>query len=165
MSKTDTTHFHFDFGGIILELSGERAFVEKMYKQVMRDVAEARSGTQAPKKSDAKAGGGGRGSMQAGPSKRRSVWVHRCSDLMRKIYMATPSDVSASILGKSIDSEPVGVIYIDKGAFNGIFPEMDGGQTLWAEFTAAGKRKLAEATRPALTALSPDALKKSSSQS
>lgn len=164
MSKTDTTHFHFDFGGITLELSGERAFVEKMYKQVMRDVAEARSGALTPSKSEAKAGGGGRGWMQAGPSKRRSVWVHRCSDLMRKIYMATPTDVSGSILGTCIDSEPVGVIYIDKSAFSGVFPEMDDGQTLWAEFTAAGKVKLAEATRPAHKALSPDVLKKSSGQ-
>lgn len=160
MSKSDTTHFHFDFGGITLELSGEREFVEKMYKQVMRDVAEARSGAH----NASRAASAGKGAVQGAVAKRRSVWVHRCSDLMRKIYMTTPADVSASILGRAIDSEPIGVIYIDKGAFNGIFPEMDGGQTMWAEFTAAGKAKLAEATRPAMQALSPDVLKKSSGQ-
>lgn len=160
MSKSDTTHFHFDFGGITLELSGEREFVEKMYKQVMRDVAEARSGAHKA----ARGSSAGKGGTQGTPAKRRSVWVHRCSDLMRKIYMATPADVSSSVLGQAIDSKPIGVIYIDKGAFNGIFPEMDGGQTMWAEFTAAGKAKLAEATRPAMQALSPDVLKKSPGQ-
>ncbi|RAL25517.1 hypothetical protein DL240_04720 [Lujinxingia litoralis] len=157
MSKSDTTHFHFDFGGITLELSGERTFVEKMYKQVMRDVAEARS--QAPPAA-APAQSGSKGRVQAGPARRRSVWVHRCSELMRKIYMATPADVSASVVGKVIDSEPVAVIYVDKDAFGGVFPQMDDGQTLWAEFTAAGKEKVAEATRPSLKALSPDVLRK-----
>jgi hypothetical protein len=138
MSQQDDTHFHFDFGGITLELSGERQFVEKMYRQIMKDVEQARA--QRIEKPE----------VRAAQVQRinHAVWVHRCSEMMRKIYMTTQGDIERTILGRCLDPEELAVVYVDKDILSNIFPEFDKGQTLWAEFTPAGREKIAEVTSP-----------------
>ncbi len=138
----DKTRFHFDFGGVKLELAGEREFVERMYQQVMKDVQVARQRAKLNIKS------GPRKKMVKGNKKKPSVWVHRCSDMMRKIYMASRTDVMQSPLGEVLDASGFENIYMDREAFNHFFPELEGGYTLWAEFTTVGRRKIAEATSP-----------------
>ncbi len=144
MADDDHTHFRFDFGGITLELEGKRPFVERMYRRVMQDVVEARRQTEGEEKSS--------------PSKKLlekkpSVWVHRCSDMMRKIYMVSRADIGESALGEFTDVEAIGNVYIQKGLLADFFPEIKDGQTLWAEFTPVGRKKIEEATRPSRRAL------------
>lgn len=140
MAGDDDTRFHFDFGGITLELSGKRPFVEQMYRRVMEDVETVRRRVR-----EDKAAGGKVAPAQA---RRPSVWVHRCSDMMRKIYMVSHDDVVASSLDEICDMGAVKNVYIAKNVFQKFFPDLEDGQTLWAEFTSVGREKIAEATKP-----------------
>lgn len=155
MTEEDLTHFHFDFGGITLELSGERHFVEKMYRQVMKDVEAARAMPAAlPTPPAASQGGpfhGGEASETKSEdphSMHQAIWVHRCSEMIRKIYMTTQHEINKSIIGRCIDPRAIGVLFVDKGVLEKILLDLDKGQTLWAEFTPAGRQKIAEMTRP-----------------
>lgn len=140
MSKDEkVTHFRFDFGGVRLELSGEREFVQEMYKEVMRDVESARESLKEEK------GGAGQTGKEA-PKKKPSIWLYRASDLIRKIYMISREDVQSSVLGQTLDASELSGVFIDKEIFSEFFPGMDSGHTLWAEFTAEGRELIAEAT-------------------
>lgn len=141
MADDDKTRFHFNFGGIKLELAGDRKFVERMYQQVMRDVQTSRN--RATQK-----GRLGAPQKKEGSEKKPSVWVHRCGDMMRKIYMASENDVEKSALGKVIDVTVLENLYLNRDVFPDFFPDMEGGYTLWAEFTTVGRQKLSEATGP-----------------
>lgn len=147
MADEKETHFHFDFGGITLEVSGGRDFVQEMYQKVMKDVADARRSAQAANRKASKK------VSSKGPTKKPSVWVHRCSEMMRKIYMASQDDISASPICDIVDVDVVSGIYVDKGLFELFFPKLDDGQTLWAEFTAVGRKKIADVTQPNRRAL------------
>ena len=141
MADDDLTHFQFDFGGVSLELSGERRFVEEMYQQVMRDVEAARSGRKEAALATKPAG------PAQGPGKveeQAVVWIHRCSEMMRKIYMVPAAELGDTMLAKSLAPERINVLYVDKGAMD-VLPTFDHGKTLWAEFTELGKKKFAEA--------------------
>ena len=152
MGDDEHTEFRFDFGGIKLELRGERSFFEEMYRQVMKDVQMARRQIQD---------GGDKGQVNGrstddtteAPPKRQSMWVHRTSDLMRKIYMVPQSQIRQWPLGDVIDLEGVSNMYVDKDVFKDIFPGITEGRTLWAEFTSVGKKKIAQATEPSRKAL------------
>ena len=133
------THFRFDFGGIQLELSGEREFVQEMYKEVMRDVERAR---EAVGQGEGKA----RKNGAKGGQQKPSIWLYRASELIRKIYMVARDEVEETILGGALEFGELGGVFIDKEVFGEFFPKMDGSQTLWAEFTAAGKELIAEAS-------------------
>lgn len=145
MADDDETRFRVDFGGIVLELVGERAFVEQMYRQVMEDVEEARRQAQ----------------IEAGrvekpepiESKKPTVWVHRCGTLMRKIYMASRDDIAASPIGGEFEMTELNNVYVDREAFTDCFEDLEGGHTLWAEFTEDGREKISEATKPSREAL------------
>lgn len=156
MSDDERTQFRFDFGGITLELTGERAFVQEMYRRVMEDVQQARArAEQAPKvRGEGKQSSSKAIQSQAPPALPRSVWVHRSDDLMRKIYMVSEEDVGKSWLAHFLNEAYITSVYVDKPLFETFFPGLDGGQTLWAEFTGEGRRRIAEATRPHMRALS-----------
>ena len=150
MADRDQTQFRFDFGGVRLELSGEREFVELMYRRVMEDVEEVRRRIKAgdePKHA--------KKTVEPAPS----IWVHRCSDMMRKIYMVSSIDLKNSAVGRLVDVEAIGNIYIRKEIFHDLLPRMRDGQTLWAEFTPAGRKKIEQATRPTRRALDASLLK------
>lgn len=155
MTDEDLTHFHFDFGGITLELSGERQFVEKMYRQVMKDVEAARAaGALSPISQEAsEVSEVSEAKFEDPHGMHQAVWVHRCSEMMRKIYMTTQHEINKTIVGRCIDPRAVGVLFVDKGVLEKVFPELEKGQTLWAEFTPAGRQKIAEVTAPIRKAL------------
>jgi hypothetical protein len=76
------------------------------------------------------------------------VWVHRASDMMRKIYMVNLNDVRKTPLGDILDVGALSTIYVEKGVFDRFFPDLENNQTLWVEFTQAGRQKIAEVTEP-----------------
>ncbi len=152
MGDDERTEFRFDFGGIQLELCGDRQFVEEMYRQVMEDVEEARRrlGSEVVKgPAEAESGARDKGAGRKG----QSLWVHRTSRLMRKIYMVSRQQIDEWPLGDAIDVEELSNIYVDKDVFKTIFPTITEGRTLWAEFTSVGKQKIADATEPSRKAL------------
>lgn len=147
MAYDEKTHFRFDFGGIKLELSGDREFVEKMYRQVMEDVEEARRKNKQQKAAGIPADG------NDADEEKESVWVHRCGDMMRKIYMIARHELKPMMLNRVINPRAVDNIYVEKKAFEKLFPDLENGYTLWAEFTSTGRERIADATEPARKAL------------
>ena len=137
MSDENSTQFQFRLGGIELEIEGERAFVEKMYSRVMRDIEAARH--VIAKSSDANPGLAAR--------QRQITWVHRCSPMMHKIYMSSPAQLDKSPLMRSIETSAVNIVFADKSVFERVLPSIEKGATLWAELTARGRKRIAEATK------------------
>lgn len=138
MSDEEEVSLRFNCAGVKLELSGNRTFVERMYRQIVADVEAARRRVRTR---------GAESSPHGGPT---STWIHRCGDLMRKIYMGSGVDVRRSMLGGVIDAREVENIYVEDADFLDVFEQFDD-ETLWAEFTSVGRQllgELEEATEP-----------------
>jgi hypothetical protein len=73
------------------------------------------------------------------------VWIHRCNDLVHKIYMANHNDLRTHEVFGLIRPEQLGILYIEDPLLNQLLPRFEMGQTLWAELTPAGRKKIAEA--------------------
>ena len=140
MSDENSTHFQFRLGGIELEISGERDFVERMYRRVMRDIEIARKAVAEERLAQAGA---------ASDEERRQkqiLWVHRCSTMMHKIYMSSPAELDKSTLMRSFETTRVNIVFADKGVFDMVLPSIEKGATLWAELTAKGRERIASAS-------------------
>lgn len=182
VSSQDITRFQLSLHGIVLELEGERDFVDEMYRDIMRDIEEARARQLAGKPSGLErtgnpgAGSSRRSALPSVPSfshgdhgledqptevshdararKLRSspqrnehvIWLHRCSKLVHKIYMAAPRDLNKLGVFHNINVSQAATVYIEDGLLSELLPQFDKGQTLWAELTRAGRKKIAEAS-------------------
>ncbi len=145
MADDEATRFRVNFGGIVLQLTGQREFVERMYRQVMKDVEEARNQARIER---------GRVEMpEPLEDKKPTVWLHRCGSMMRKIYMASVDDIASSPLDDFFEMTELNNIYVHRDTFTSCFGHLEGGHTLWAEFTDIGREKIAEATNPDRAAL------------
>lgn len=138
MSDENSTQFQFRLGGIELEISGDRGFVEQMYSRVMRDIEVARKSLAA----DAEI------AEQEGVREKQILWVHRCSPMMHKIYMSSPAELDKSPLMRQFETTHVNIVFADKGVFGRVLPSIEKGATLWAELTEQGRRRIAAATSP-----------------
>lgn len=134
MSSEESVRFQFNFRGVQVEISGERRFVDEMYQELMRDIEAARLGA-SERKDEFRL-----------PDDEGLVWVHRCSDMMRKIYMATTDDIGFTLLSNSLDARRLNSIYVDKHIFDQFMPNVAKERTLWAELTEEGKRTINRAT-------------------
>ena len=144
MSDEKTTRFHFVLSGVELEIAGDRGFVEAMYKQIMQDIEEARQAVASgrrPQGAEAPASPKRRARAIGG---RKVVWIHRTSEMMHKIYMSSPDEISAAPVLRNFDTSRIAAIYAEKELVRLVVRD-DPGQTLWAELTEAGRRKIAEA--------------------
>jgi hypothetical protein len=144
MSDENTTHFQFSLATIQLELSGDREFVERMYRTIMRDIEEARSvepSAIAPKNETPQ-----EKRTRTVPIDRQVVWVHRCSEMMHKIYMSSPEELSRAHLLRTIDPTRLSVVYAADECIDMILPKVEQGHTLWSELTEKGKAKIQSAT-------------------
>lgn len=141
MSDENSTHFQFRLGGIELEIEGDREFVERMYARIMQDITAAGKELDAAEAREAKKGDGPHDVRH-----RQILWVHRCSPMMHKIYMSSPGTLDPSPLFRFVDLAKVGIVFADKGVFEMVLPTANKGQTVWAELTEAGKKKIAAAT-------------------
>lgn len=143
MSDENTTHFQFSLAAIQLEISGERQFVERMYRTIMRDIEEARNlpaGTTSHTK-DEPAGKRGK----TAPIDRQVVWVHRCSEMMHKIYMSSPEEISRAFILRVFDPTQLAVVYASEDCIDMILPKVEKGHTLWAELTEKGRKRIQNA--------------------
>lgn len=141
MSDENTTHFQFSLAAIQLEITGDRDFVERMYRTIMQDIEEARKAPADIPSTSPK---------QAPRSKtvdidRQVIWVHRCSEMMHKIYMSSPEEVSRAHLLRNIDSTRLAVVYASDQCIDMILPKVEKGHTLWAELTEKGKQRIQSA--------------------
>ncbi|MEM1350359.1 MAG: hypothetical protein AAGI01_17500 [Myxococcota bacterium] len=141
MSTDETDHFQLNFNGIQLEISGERSFVQHMYREVMRDLEEARRRALQAKPSSGKK----RVKSRERPEPN-VIWLHRVSDMVHKIYMASHHDLDGSPLFDVLDRPTIGTLYVEDNLLPRALQRFARGQTLWAELTSVGRRKIAEAT-------------------
>ena len=147
MSDDNSTHFQFSLGNIELEISGDRDFVEKMYRMIMRDIETSRKLDGATEEAK----------PQLAPPEfpsdlpfdrhreRPVVWVHRCSTMMHKIYMSSPEEIAKSPLLRVFDADWLSVVFAQDSLIRRVLPTVEDGQTLWAELTPEGRRKIAQA--------------------
>lgn len=70
------------------------------------------------------------------------VWVQRCSDMMRKIYMATPEQLELGPLNAVLDRRALANVYIDKKVFDNALPHFAQERTMWAELTDEGRQQI-----------------------
>lgn len=139
------TQFRLNLNGIVLDLEGDRAFVEEMYKEIMRDIEEAKRRNERVNQTPAE-----RKRAKRKPKQESVLWIHRCSPLVHKIYMASPDDLEESPILSHIDHTKLGTLYIDHALLSKLMPQFDRGQTLWAELTPAGRERIANAQGPKL---------------
>jgi hypothetical protein len=152
MSSENSTHFQFSLAAIDLEISGERAFVEKMYRIIMQDIEAARALPAPDAKSTAKtASPADMGATISSHGQKRPktvspdsqvVWVHRCSEMMHKIYMSSPEELSRAPLMRVLDPKHIAVLFADEEVVDVILPKVEKGHTLWAELTAKGRKRI-----------------------
>lgn len=149
----EQTQFKLSLNGITLELSGDQAFVEEMYREIMRDIEEARARMARGERSQftprRAAKGSGASSAPSGEKDRpfeHIVWVHRCSELVHKIYMASPQDLGRVKPLRHLDPAHLATMYVEDRLLSRLMPQYDRGQTLWAELTQAGRARIAEAS-------------------
>lgn len=134
MSDESRSHFELERGGVRIELTGSWSFLQKMYRRIMRDVDRA-----APKASDDSA------STSRTPHDH-VVWIIRCSDMMRRIYMAEGRHFAESPLHETLDPDVIGTLYTSKQAFQDLLPTVAAGETtIWAKLTEAGREELSNA--------------------
>lgn len=154
MSQDQHTRFQLTFNGISLELHGEKEFVEEMYREVMADLEEARA-RNARGELPMGAAPGASSSKREQPKKKSAerplehvIWLHRCTPLVNKIYMASPTDVRKTKRMSAFIPEEIATLYVEGKLLTEVMPQFDRGQTLWAELTTAGRQKIAEASSP-----------------
>lgn len=134
MSEESRSHFKFECDGVEVEITGSWTFVERMYRQIMRDIDRARPAEESIQTPDPSS------------SSEHLVWVISCSDMMWRVYMTESIDFAGSPLGRSLDPDAIGTLYIDKASLPKLLPQVaDREETLWAKLTEAGRRRIAGA--------------------
>lgn len=168
MSAKELTRFQLNLHGIALELEGERDFVDEMYRDIMRDIEEARARLLQGKPSGLES----KHSASKSTSKKKGIrlpdslgeeptelldteprpadhviWLHRCSSLVHKIYMTNRRELGGVAAFQHINASFLKTAYIEDELLSSLLPRYDKGQTLWAELTRAGRAKIAEASK------------------
>lgn len=138
MSSGETTHFRFNLHGLDVEISGDIRFVDQMYREVMSDIQSFRTSIEAAAHSDR--------SPHAEPAET-PIWIHRCSEMMRKIYMTNAQTMRQTMLAPLLDLTLLRTIYIDKSVFDAFRPVLADESTLWAELTDEGRRTIQQMPR------------------
>jgi hypothetical protein len=164
----EAVRFQLNLNGILLEIEGERSFVEAMYREVIKDIEEARRRQLNPAPAQpqqaaaapqprAVSGTGisvtnpqGNPKVPAGRARAQQgvVWIHRCNELVHKIYMSSPQDLRTHSAFDILNPDKIGILYIEDPLISQLLPRFESGQTLWAELTPAGRKKIAEAAGP-----------------
>jgi hypothetical protein len=138
MSDDERMRFRFECEGIEVELVGDDPFVERMYRRLMRDIDAARGSDASP--DDLAADGG----QSDDPREGNVVWLIRCSDMMRRVYMIDPMHFQNSMLEGCLDASRIASLYVDRDAMETFLPDIvDQHRTLWAELTETGHSELA----------------------
>ncbi len=163
MSSQDMTRFKLTLHGIGLELEGERDFVEEMYRNIMNDIEVARARQRAGQPSGLESTSQREHAHSGASSTDRTqefvrskhaprdyaadrvIWLHRCSELVHKIYMTNTKDLAKVNPFRALNQAHVRTVYVQDKLLSSIMPQYDRGQTLWAELTRAGRKRIAEA--------------------
>lgn len=139
MSADESIRFEFNFEGIKIEISGESDFVDTLYRDLMRDIQAARQDLDAADQENLP---DQQIEQIVVTPEQAPVWVHRCSDMMRKIYMSTLAELEGSPLRNALDFGAVRTFYCDDAVFNAFFPGLSDNRTIWAELTDEGQRTI-----------------------
>lgn len=134
MDDETTIRFQFDCEGIQVDISGERAFVDEMYRRLMRDIETVRQ-KAADRRAD---------DDEGAPAPELFV-LQRCGELMRTIYLVTADDLVGIGPLSPIDLAQLETVYVEKSLFDQFSREDSSIETLWSQLTEAGMEKLGEA--------------------
>ncbi len=132
MSENKSTRFQFNFAGVEIELEGKDEFVIEMYQKILSDVERA----QGEMRLDSD-------TTNDNSLSKKIIWIHKCTPMMKKVYMSSGDELKKQPLLNFIDLQGVELIYCDEDAFPSILPEEFAGNTLWAELTTKGKMSIA----------------------
>lgn len=132
--ERNRTRFRIELPGLEVSISGDRAFVEDLFKEISADLLPALTGQVG-----SHAGLTPLDLPTVGETSY--TWVYGCSPLYSKVYAVRDAHIRAGLLGGAVDPAQLRRIYID-GVESELFAAIAGGQqTLWAEFTDEGKER------------------------
>lgn len=133
----------FECGGATVELSGDRKFVERMYRRLMDDIEEARRRVRDR---------AGEVEIPTPEKKKRpTAWVSRCGEMMRKVYMFSESELESTPLEGIVDLEELSTVHVSREVFSRFFCDHENKKTLWSKFAPEAREKLAELSEPSVT--------------
>ena len=135
MSDNDSrTRFNLDLPGFSLTISGDKVFVEDVYRRVSQDILPVVF--PAPGSPMVRPTG-----SQPKKSTPTFTWVYGVTQYYNKVYAVDDNELRRSILGPFILPTQIKRIYVDRDDSD-LFTSLTGSQkTLWAEFTPEGKEK------------------------
>ncbi len=142
----EATRFTLSFNGISIEIEGDKDFVEEMYREVMADIEEAKrriGNTIGARSGAAKASAK---TPKLPTPQERVIWVYRCNPLVHKIYMTSVLVVAENPAFEAFEPQQLNAVYVEEPLLTKLMPQFNKGQTLWAELTAHGREKIAEAS-------------------
>ena len=142
----DTTRFVLSIHGISLELSGSPRFVEELYREIMRDIERVHREERAALTPVAPTPEARAPSPAPTPA---VIWLHRCSELVNKVYMATEDDLRTAQVFSFLNLKHVTAMYLEDGVMRRELPQFAKGRTLWAKLTTAGRATIASASERA----------------
>ena len=140
MTKGKKTKFTMRLPHLNIELSGEKTFVEELYKSISRDFA--------PLVDAAKRGGSAHQIIldkdrdSDAPKRNDYTWVYLCTNFFNKVYVMEKSGLEASMLGAFVDFDRLRRVYVDREDSPVLESLAQTDRTLWAEFTEEGKAAL-----------------------
>lgn len=158
MSKPEYTRFRLNLPQFSIEISGEKTFVEELYRKVQADLlpllenpgkaAQIHAQSSSPSVASM-AQSGGRGGPPAidesNVPRMDYTWIYSCTTHYNKVYVVENRVINHSIFGRYIDARRVRRIYIDRDKTR-LFKELSSGtNTLWAEITPEGRKMIEQA--------------------
>ena len=138
------TRFRLNLPNILIELTGERDFVEELYRQVSRDLLplyESQPPKPLPSAPELPAKAAHKADVSKAPHKR-FTWIYACTDLFHKVYVVENPTIDRSIIGRWIDARNIRRLYLNREDEKLIDSLAGSNKTLWAEFTEAGREFL-----------------------
>ena len=117
-----TNHCRLERGGMVIEFTGTKQFVEDMFRKVSQDL-------------DAEP-------VDEFTAASKHIWVYLRGNLCHKVYLGDARDLERRSLGRFLSPDLIRRVYTDgeESAHFAGFRSDD--QTLWAEFTDAGRSAL-----------------------
>ena len=158
MSDKEHTRFRLNLPHFSIELSGDREFVEELYRKVYRDLlplieAGANSGATIPVTQSAPAQTSA-STIPAGPEASSKLprndytWIYNCTPHYNKVYVVENQLIWHTYYGRILDPRRLRRIYVDRERKSKLFHELAAGnRTLWAEITPEGRRMIEEAAQ------------------
>ncbi len=138
--SSGNTRFVLRLPGFRIEMSGQKHFVEELYRTINRDFTPLIEAAARGEISNAQT----TQPHDDPEASRRSgyAWLYLCTAYFNKVYVMENSRLEASILGRFVDFERIRRVYVDHENSPLLTGMNDADRTLFAEFTEEGRAAL-----------------------